>query len=215
MNKKLKTCLIVLTIFTFGIYGFYCVLCLFADSALPDTRTIYLSYNSFYKSAKENTFMEALPESASRKKYFHQAYFFNDRDGYGATYSEEKYEDAKQIYLQKRWDYMNHFVSYITINGETIEQTEEERAEELAYWNPYSMDDTTRQEPDMVTVFDRYNVNFFDIIAKESVEDGNYHFVWCWEQGVDSDYISLDCVIYNDETREIIEISCLKKGLSW
>lgn len=215
MNKKLKNCLIAFVILLLGIYSMYCALCYFGDRALPDTRTIYLSYNSFYKSAKENTFMEALPESASRKKYFHQTYFFNDRDGYGATYTEEEYEAAKQIYLQKRWDYMNQLLCYKYVSGERIAKTEEEKQETLAYWNPYSMDDTTRQEPDMATVFERYNVNFFDIIAKESVEDGNYHFIWCWEQGVDSDYISLDCVIYNDETREIIEISCLKKGLSW
>lgn len=212
MNKKLKTCLIVLIIFVFGIYGFYCVLCLFADSALPDTRVIYLSYNSFYKSAKESTFMETLPESASHKKYFHQTYFFNDRDGYGATYSEEEYEEAKQIYLQRRWEYMNQLISYKYVNGERITKTEEEKQESLEYWNPYSMDDASRQEPDMETVFERHNVNFFDIIAKESVEDGNYHFIWCWEQDIESTYISLDCVIYNDKTREIIEISCLKKS---
>ncbi len=158
--------------------------------------------------------MEELPKSATRKKYFHRVFLFTYEDGYGTVISEDNYEDAKVQYLREKEEYVNQFVNYITINGQRIEESEEKKEEIRKNLDIYRIHETGHTEPDVAETMKQNHIEFFDQIAREDTEGGDYHFLWYWLDDDPGRYFGFMGVVYNDKTREIIEVNYLKMDLS-
>lgn len=215
MSKKTRE-RIIWTVFTLVIlWILYRAACFLFVGLIPERRTFYLTYSSFLRDADHAArFMEELPESATRKKYFHRVFLFTYEDGYGTVISKDNYEDVKKQYLMEKEEYVDQFVNYITINGQRIEESEERKEEIRKNLNIYSVRETSQTEPDVAETLKQNHIEFFDRIAREDAEGGNYHFLWYWIKDDLGQYFEFMGVVYNDKTREIIEINRLKYDLS-
>lgn len=109
--------------------------------------------------------------------------------------------------MQEKIHSFNDRISYKWVEGKRVKHTDEEIAYYMNDENPYYMNDPERQEPNVAETLKKYDVDFCHRLAKQDLDNGNYHFLWCWEKDNLSSYVALNCTIYNDETREIIEIS--------
>lgn len=191
---KFKKIAITISVILIMLLTAYCAFCIFVEGTLPRFQTIYPTYGAFYRSVNEPTFMDSLPDSASQIQYYHHIYPFNEKNGYAAIIAEDEYEITKINCLQHKKNYINKMFN------------------STAHCKLYYMDDTSRLEPDIVDIFEKYNVDFFNKISHENMETKNYHFIWCYEDEF-SPHPQIHCAIYNNETLEIIEISCTRRKL--
>lgn len=215
MTKKGKKILLIFLGCSFFLCGIYGAICRVCEGLLPERRTLYLSYSSFCRDAKYAVFMEELPESASGKKYFHQICLFTFKNGYRIQVGKEEYEETKKKCLEEKEEYIADFVESVHINGKLVRVSEEEEIRQREALDLYNMNDNGTEESSVEKILEENNVGFFNELASQDVKEGNYHFLWYWRED-DPEKIRFRCSIYNDETREIIEICyTVIKILEW
>ncbi len=193
---------------------FYKAACFLFVGLIPERRTFYITYSSFLKDAERTQFMQELPKSATRTKYFHQVFLFTYKNGYGTVIPERDYEATKEECIENREAYINHIASYRLIDGQLKECSEEEKEEYKNTLDIYSIHKVNQPEPNVAETLKHNNIDFFDQIACESAEKGDYHFLWYWIEDVPDRQFRFMGSIYNDETHEIIEVNYLKMDLS-
>lgn len=214
MKQKIKHGTLFFIIGLFIIWIVYRAICMlgngFMPGCMPERRTFYVSYASFKRDAKYCEFIENLPKSAKKKKYFHQIYFFTFRNGYGTVISEKDYEDTKKQCLKEKEERVNYLIKHVYFMGEQVEQSEEEIEETRKSLNIYSINDNKEPEPNVADVLEENGVDFFNKIARQNIREGDYHFLW-YEVIEDDGYqTEFTGTIYNDETYEFIEV-CYRK----
>ena len=198
-----KTKLEVISIIILCIFIFYEILCIVLKGLMPERQTLFLTYRLFRMDNPESFHcMKELPRSAHGNKYFQSIFFFTYKIGYGTVISEEEYEETKAQCLKGREEFTAQLLKYVYINGEPIEQSEEEQAKSREELNIYSINDTEKPRPSVADVLEGNNINFFDKISRQDVKEGNYYFLW-----YEADrWPSFEASICNDDTHEIIEV---------
>lgn len=212
-NKKIKKKILVLTSCLIVLWLVYEISCFLFKGIMPERKTLYLTYGFFRRDVGSTVhFMESLPKSASGNKYYHDVFFFTYENGYGTTISEQDYEETKAQCLKGREEFTARSLARSYINGQWFENSKEEQAKIKEELNIYSINDTDRLKPNVAEILEENGVNFFDKIARQDVEEGNYHFLWYRADRYRPDF---EASIYNDETHEIIEVDYLKMEVDW
>ncbi|MDE6014176.1 MAG: hypothetical protein K2H41_00550 [Acetatifactor sp.] len=150
---------------------------LMLQDVIPVTRTHFWNYKIFNMWTDFTAYPKELPESAHNIKYYYYEGFLADKNGYRVSYSQEDYEVMKANRLSV---YDTNYPKYCYDGGAKI----------------YLDREYMKQR----------RIDFFDKLLPEEQDDGQYYFL------VDSLYedqelYSYACVLCNDETCEMIEIS--------
>ena len=150
------------------------------EEIVPVTRRHFLSYQDFQKRADFAAFEKELPKSAHDIKYYVYSGFLVDKSGYRVSYSQEDYEMVKK----SRWDSQAPFID---IEG------------------VYCYDGINKQYLDWQKLEER-RINFLNQLLPEEQDNGCYYILtysFCETREV----YHFGCVLCNDETCEMIELS--------
>ncbi|MDE6014174.1 MAG: hypothetical protein K2H41_00540 [Acetatifactor sp.] len=166
-----------------GIYLIGCVvitLCLVADEIVPRTKTHFWNYQLFNMYTDFTIYPKELPESAYNIKYYYYEGLLADKSGYRVTYSREDYEQMKESRLIAYNPYLP----------------------ELGY----CYDGGVKHYLDRKQMKER-RIDFLDKLLPEEQDDEQYY---CLAYGLceTQEIYSYHCIFCNDETCEILEISC-------
>lgn len=147
------------------------------QDVIPVTRTHFWSFKTFNIWTDFTVYPKELPESAHNIKYYYYEGFWTDKNGYRVSYSQEDYKIMK-----------NNRLSIC----------------DTAY-PKYCYDGGPKVYLDREFMKQR-RIDFFDRLLPEEQDDGQYYYlVDCLYE--DQELYSYQCVLCNDETCDMIEIS--------
>lgn len=161
----------------------------FLKQVIPIERTHFSSYRMFVKSSEFARYPTELPKSACDIQYYYYEGGFSDVNGYHATLSDKDYEGMKQERLYYYKDCTSRGYNY---DGNTKRYLDKEQIKEL-------------------------KVDYLDKITKEGMIDSRFYFLAYDFPLISNDIYHYVAVLCNDETKEIIEISCrrFQCGMTW
>lgn len=160
------------------VWGLFTFFYLMLQDIIPVTRTHFWNYKAFLMWTDFTVYPIELPESAHNIKYYYYEGFLTDKSGCRVSYSQEDYEKMKE----------NRLSAYDT-----------------DYPEKYCYDGKSKIYLDREYMQQR-RIDFFDKLLPEEQDDGQYYFLVdrLYE---DHQLYSYHCVLCNDVTCEIIEIS--------
>lgn len=145
---------------------------------VPVTRTHFWSYRSFKKRADFTIYAKELPESAHNIRYYFYEGFLTDKSGYRVSYSSEDYEQMKS----------NRLAVYNSVRQEV-----------------YCFDDGVKQYLNRKQMEER-RIDFLNKLLPEKQDNGQYYYL-AYDLFETEEVYAYHCVLCNDETCEMIEIS--------
>lgn len=148
------------------------------EEIVPVTRTHFGSYQNFLNRADFVAYPKELPESAHNIEYYYYEGFLTDKSGYRVAYSHEDYDKMKDNRL------INYTSDYPQIYCYTGQKKQYLKREQMLEWR----------------------IDFLNRLLPLEQDDGNYYFLgYCLSES--QEVYSFDCVLCNDETCEMIELS--------
>ena len=185
MRKK-TWIIILLCIF---LLFFWAVWNAFLSSFIPRHRTSFENYESFRKKAEESGLTLQLPESACDIKYYWGVDWFVTVAGYGASLSDEDYEDIKQQTIISYQENFKRFSGVTLYYSETGEKNELQKA----WLEDYNIEETERL-----------------FLENEEIED-YYILAYAYNDSRDS-VTYFNSMLCNDSSKRIVEISCIDRN---
>ncbi len=161
----------------------------FLSSFVPRQRTLFWDYDSFRNKAKNSGLALQLPESAHRTKYYWGVNWFVTVSGYGTALSDEDYEDIKSEAIKRYQEaYDGHSGVNLYLYSESVEKA-------------WVQEDWLEQ----------YNIEETKKLLGKDDKISNY-YVLSYEY-TDSDHITyFTCMLCNDSSKRIIEVSCIDRN---
>ena len=151
----------------------------FYKEVVPKTKTHFFSYQLFAAGAQWTIYPRKLPKSAQELCYYCYEGYMADKSGFHAAFSDEDYELMKD---------------------------ERMSAYHLEYPGRYSYDGHNKMYLDRRQLEDA-KVDFLDWLIPEETDNGKYYYlIYC--QSGDSAIYNYSAVLCNDETNEIVELTC-------
>ena len=150
-----------------------------AKDIIPITRTQFRSYQEFSNNAEWTVYAPILPKSAYNIYYYYYEGFFSDRNGYHASFSSEDYEAMKLNCLHR---YLPDFEGTYCYDGETKNYLDREQIKKMKV-----------DYLDQLLPVENDNGQFYNFISEVSDSGEVYHY---------------RTVLCNDDTFEIVELSC-------
>ena len=146
----------------------------------PKTWTHFFSYSQFYKAVKFTRYKENLPKSAYDMRYYYYEGWFSDISGYHAAFTAEDYEMMKENQLNM---YDNHSPRKYLYDGIEKKYLDREQIKAM-------------------------KIDYLDVLLPEDKGDDQFYFLAYDFPTLSSEVYEYDAVLCNDETNEIIELSC-------
>ncbi len=177
-RKKLFAVIKGVLLILLVVWGLVTFFYLMLQDVIPVTRTHFWNYKIFNMWTDFTAYPRELPESAHNIKYYYYEGFLVDKSGYHVAYSREDYDQMKDNRLiNYKYDYPEIYY----YNGD-----------EKRYLNPEKMRE--------------WRIDFLDKLLPKEQKDGQYYFLGYYLSEGQEVY-AFDCVLCNDETCEMIEIS--------
>ena len=152
---------------------------LFVKEVVPKTFTHFWSYKTFVAMTDWTIYAPELPESAHDMRYYFYEGNLADKNGFHAAFSEEDYVAMKQNRLEK---YNLDFPGIYYYSGGEKEYLNREELKEM-------------------------KVDYLDKLLPIEADDGQFYFL-IEELSERTEVYHYEAVLCNDETCEMIELSC-------
>lgn len=177
-RKKLFAFIKSVLLILLVVWGLVTFFYLMLQDVIPVTRTHFWNYKIFNMWTDFTAYPRELPESAHNIKYYYYEGFLADKNGYRVSYSQEDYEIMKENRLMVYSPLVELGYCY---DGGTKQYLEREQMQ-------------------------KQRVDFLDILLPEEHDDGQYYYL-AYSLCETQELYSYHCVLCNDETCEMIEIS--------
>ena len=146
---------------------------------IPKTRTHFLSYRFFVAETQWTIYRNELPKSAKDLRYYYYEGVMADKNGFHASFSQEDYEMMKE--------------------------------DRLATYHPgdpctYNYDGVNKVYLDWGQM-EEWKVDYVDQLIPKEKDDGHYYYLIYAMTDASSVY-HYGAVLCNDETCEMVELSC-------
>ncbi|MBQ8281006.1 MAG: hypothetical protein IJZ25_01220 [Lachnospiraceae bacterium] len=175
---------IIIALFIFFLFGFWCLWVGILHEIVPRSRTWFWSFESFEKKADDLEFPDKLPESADGLEFYWFEGNFDDKAGYYSKLSESDYQMIKQDSIERYKSYYSESLTtefYLCENDNGLYVHESE--------------------------LENRGIDFLEEILPETSSINDYYFI-AYVKNEGGSYDRYNCILGNDATNEIIEFSC-------
>lgn len=189
-KRKISLFTIIFLFLVFALF-FWAIWNAFLSSFVPRHRTLFGNYDNFRNKAENSGLSLELPKTASDTEYYWGIHWFIEEAGYGTALSDEDYESVK---LETIKSYQETYEGTAGVTLYVYSESDEKEWVQEEWLEKYNIEETE------------------ELLGKdEAIED---YYVLAFRY-TDSDRITYtNCMLCNDSSKRIIEISCIDRNAS-